>query len=728
MSNSSECVKVVIRCRPMSTKEQEDERQQVVVMNTNRGEVFLADPGNVSEQPRTFTFDSVYDQHSEQSNLYLQTAYPVVESVLEGYNGTIFAYGQTGTGKTFTMAGERTGDLRGVIPRAFEHVFQRIEVGGNKQFLVRASYLEIYNEEIRDLLAKNPKNRLELKEHPETGVYVKDLSAFVVKQVTEIQEIMDAGQKNRSVGETLMNQSSSRSHSIFTITVETSEYDDRGSNHIRVGKLNLVDLAGSERQSKTGATGDRLKEATKINLSLSALGNVISQLVAKSQHISYRDSKLTRLLQDSLGGNTKTVMIANLGPADYNFDETLSTLRYANRAKSIINKPKINEDPKDAMLRQFQEEINKLKAQLALIGDGQGGEMPIISDGGVIIQKEVVVEKIVKVQDEEKMKALEEKLEKQRQNLKTKAENDRKKIEEQKNLAEGEKSKLLLQLQEQEEKENKEREKQHKLLHKLKGMEEKLLVGTQAMETAMKQEIQLEKAHKSLHKNERRTEAMAEKLTNLEEEELMMKNQFTTIQEGIEEKTKKLKALWSKVQAVNTEVNDTADEYQREREQMVETIKELSRQLKLKNLVIDYFIPVPELMKLEKQAQWSEDRDCWVLPNLGYAGNSLAKQRAKLAKKAQASRMEEQESLIPPDSQLNVYYAYTEEGAIREEGAQPVAKKTRAKSAKNRPQTAKKSAKAEKSATSTVVATTTAAATTTTEEKPLYPKARGLNR
>merc|ERR1719282_2326039 len=162
-----------------------------------------------------------------------------------------------------------------------------------------------------------------------------------------------------------MNEHSSRSHAIFIITVECSELDMEGQSHIRVGKLNLVDLAGSERQAKTGAVGERLKEATKINLSLSALGNVISALVdGKSIHVPYRDSKLTRLLQDSLGGNARTVMVANIGPADYNYDETLSTLRYAHRAKSIKNKPRINEDPKDAMIREFQDEIMRLKAEL----------------------------------------------------------------------------------------------------------------------------------------------------------------------------------------------------------------------------------------------------------------------------------------------------------------------------------------------------------------------------
>ncbi|XP_044093263.1 kinesin-like protein KIF17 isoform X5 [Neovison vison] len=205
-----------------------------------------------------------------------------------------------------------------------------------------------------------------LKEHPERGVYVKGLSMHTVHSVAQCERIMETGWKNRSVGYTLMNKDSSRSHSIFTISIEIYAVDERGQDHLRAGKLNLVDLAGSERQSKTGATGERLKEATKINLSLSALGNVISALVdGRCKHIPYRDSKLTRLLQDSLGGNTKTLMVACLSPADNNYDETLSTLRYANRAKNIKNKPRINEDPKDALLREYQEEIKKLKEILA---------------------------------------------------------------------------------------------------------------------------------------------------------------------------------------------------------------------------------------------------------------------------------------------------------------------------------------------------------------------------
>ncbi|XP_072182334.1 osmotic avoidance abnormal protein 3-like [Diadema setosum] len=371
----AEAVKVIVRCRPLNAREKSLNCSTVVKMDGARGYCEIFKPKS-KDPPKSFTFDGAYFTESTTEQIYGDIAYPLVDGVLEGYNGTIFAYGQTGCGKSFSMQGITDPPTqRGIIPRAFEHIFENIQVAEGLKFLVRASYLEIYNEEIRDLLGKDHKARLELKEHPDKGVYVKDLSMHVVHNTRECEQVMELGWKNRSVGATLMNADSSRSHSIFTIHIEMCELDEAGEDHIRAGKLNLVDLAGSERQAKTGATGDRLKEATKINLSLSALGNVISALVdGKSKHIPYRDSKLTRLLQDSLGGNTKTLMVACLSPADNNYDETLSTLRYANRAKNIKNKPKINEDPKDALLRQYQEEIKMLKQMLM-------GQIPIPAGG-----------------------------------------------------------------------------------------------------------------------------------------------------------------------------------------------------------------------------------------------------------------------------------------------------------------------------------------------------------
>ena len=268
----------------------------------------------------------------------------------------------------------------GVMPQCFRHIFAALSSRGSSvTSLVRASYLEIYNEELRDLLAPPASPALELKEHPESGVHVRGLTSCVVRSPMELCDVLAAGHRNRAVGATQMNAASSRSHAIFTVTVETSA-GGGGSGAgamaaaatIRAGRLHLVDLAGSERQSKTGAAGVRLKEATKINLSLSALGNVISALAdggssggrGSGGHIPYRDSKLTRLLQDSLGGNARTLMIAAVGPAQAHSDESLSTLRYAARAKHIRNAPRVNEDPKDAMLREFQNEIARLRERL----------------------------------------------------------------------------------------------------------------------------------------------------------------------------------------------------------------------------------------------------------------------------------------------------------------------------------------------------------------------------
>lgn len=371
-----ECVKVIVRCRPMNQREIELKCECILSMDNKRGQCTITNPHDLKAPPKHFTFDGSYFIESVTESIYADIGYPLVEGVTEGYNGTIFAYGQTGCGKSFTMQGiTNPATQRGIIPRAFDHIFETVSVADATKFLIHASYLEIYNEEIRDLLGKDVKAKLDLKEHPEKGVYVNSLSMHPVHNVTECERIMEKGWKNRATGATLMNADSSRSHSIFTINLEMIQQDEDGEEHIRAGKLNLVDLAGSERQSKTGSTGDRLKEATKINLSLSALGNVISALVdAKTKHIPYRDSKLTRLLQDSLGGNTKTLMVACLSPADNNYEETLSTLRYANRAKNIQNKPKINEDPKDALLREYQEEISKLKAMLM-------GQLPIPEGG-----------------------------------------------------------------------------------------------------------------------------------------------------------------------------------------------------------------------------------------------------------------------------------------------------------------------------------------------------------
>ncbi|KAK9819524.1 hypothetical protein WJX74_005048 [Apatococcus lobatus] len=383
--SKSEAVRVVVRCRPLNSKERSEDRSTSLKIDQTTQQISL--PGGSQTDAslsRLFTFDSVFGPECGQGDLFHSTAEPIVDAVLKGFNGTIFTYGQTGAGKTFTMEGDSiSGPDRGIVPRCFEQIFDSIMHSENQEFLVRVSFLELYNEELRDLLARNVKGKLQLREKSSGDVYIKGLHTFVVNSIEDISRVLQVGKKSRTVGKTLMNEDSSRSHSIFTLTVEgMTPKSDKDAGHIHVGTLNLVDLAGSERQSKSGTTGDRFKEATNINLSLSALGNVISALSdGRDGHVPYRESKLTRLLQSSLGGNTKTVMIATVGPADYNLEETLSTLRYASRAKNIQNKPKINEDPKDAVLRDYQEQIARLKAQLEEAKSGKPaasilGELP----------------------------------------------------------------------------------------------------------------------------------------------------------------------------------------------------------------------------------------------------------------------------------------------------------------------------------------------------------------
>lgn len=387
---STETVKVVVRVRPLNSKEKANGSQSIIEVDRELNQISIM---NLKTQvPKTFAFDAVYETNCTQQSVYDETAFPLIESVLEGYNGTIFAYGQTGCGKTFTMVGDPSvPELKGIIPNSFAHVFGYIGDADTRNcFLVRISYSEIYNEEIRDLLNYDPNSKLELRENKDKGIYVKGLSMMPVKSIKDIESAMEFGNKHRVTKGTNMNEKSSRSHAIFTIYIESTETKE-GRTIIKAGKLNLVDLAGSEKQKKTGAAGDRLKEAIEINLSLSALGNVISALVdGNVSHVPYRDSKLTRLLQDSLGGNTKTVMIAVASPADYNYEESLSTLRYASRAKFIKNKPKVNEDPKDALIRQYAEEIERLRKLLS------EKDNPIPQVIEKIIEREKIVEVPVK--------------------------------------------------------------------------------------------------------------------------------------------------------------------------------------------------------------------------------------------------------------------------------------------------------------------------------------------
>ena len=506
-------------------------------VDASRSEVVLRPPAGSKEPPKTFTFDHAFGPEATQHEIYTRVAAPIVESVLDGFNGTIFAYGQTGAGKSHSMEGPLAPpEERGVMPQAFSHIFEAIaaRAAPGVQTLVRASYLEIYNEDIRDLLARGG-GGLELKEHPDTGVYVRDLTSVIVRSADELAAVLSAGRAHRSTGATLMNETSSRSHSIFSVAVETSVVGADGESHIRVGRLHMVDLAGSERQTKTGATGARLKEAVKINLSLSALGNVISALVdGKSTHVPYRDSKLTRLLQDSLGGNARTAMLANCGPADYNLDETLSTLRYAARAKSIRNRPTINEDPKDAMLREFQAEIARLRAQLDQRGNA-GDDDVILPDGrrvGVPLAH-VPATNIIEHRlgaTEEELRELRRRAEEERAELLARAAAEQEAILRRAAQTEAERQFLESKMAERVAEHEEALRARRVLEEQLEALQEKVIVGGQVLDLAAKQEEELRRAQVELDERRRQEEVLAK---DLAEANLIMDEQYATMADEV---------------------------------------------------------------------------------------------------------------------------------------------------------------------------------------------------
>uniref|UniRef100_A0A8K9Y082 Kinesin-like protein n=1 Tax=Oncorhynchus mykiss TaxID=8022 RepID=A0A8K9Y082_ONCMY len=643
-------VKVVVRCRPLNQKERSMGHKQAVSVDENRGTITVNKLETTHEPPKTFTFDTVFGPDSKQLDVYNLTARPIIDSVLEGYNGTIFAYGQTGTGKTFTMEGVRAvPELRGIIPNSFAHVFGHIaKAEGDTRFLVRVSYLEIYNEEVRDLLGKDQMQRLEVKERPDVGVYIKDLSGYVVNNADDMDRIMTMGHKNRSVGSTNMNEHSSRSHAIFTITIECSEKGMDGDQHVRMGKLHLVDLAGSERQGKTGATGQRLKEATKINLSLSTLGNVISALVdGKSTHVPYRNSKLTRLLQDSLGGNSKTMMCANIGPADYNYDETISTLRYANRAKNIKNKARINEDPKDALLRQFQKEIEELRKKLQEgeeISGSEGSGSEEMDEGD-----DEGREGRMKRRGKKKKKVSPDKM----VEMQAKIEEERKELEATLDMEEEERNKARAELEKREKDLLKAQQEHHLLLEKLSALEKKVIVGgVDLLAKAEEQEKLLQESNNELEERRRRAEQLRRELEEKEAERLDMEEKYSSLQEEAQGKTKKLKKVWTMLMAAKSEMADLQQEHHREIEGLLENIRHLSRELRLQMLIIDSFIPQEYQEMIENYVQWNEDIGEWQLKCVAYTGNNMRKQTPVPDKKEKD----------PFEVDLShVYLAYTEE-------------------------------------------------------------------
>ncbi|XP_062853288.1 kinesin-like protein KIF1A isoform X3 [Trichomycterus rosablanca] len=399
-------VKVAVRVRPFNSRETSKESKCIIQMSGNT--TTIINP-KVPKEAKSFNFDYSYWSHTSpedinyaaQQQVYRDIGEEMLLHAFEGYNVCIFAYGQTGAGKSYTMMGKQEKDQQGIIPLLCEDLFTKINdsnTDNSMSYSVEVSYMEIYCERVRDLL--NPKNKgnLRVREHPLLGPYVEDLSKLAVMSYNDIQDLMDSGNKARTVAATNMNETSSRSHAVFNIIFTQKRHDSETDNvSEKVSKISLVDLAGSERADSTGAKGTRLKEGANINKSLTTLGKVISALAEVDSlsnknkkkkkvesFIPYRDSVLTWLLRENLGGNSRTAMVAALSPADINYDETLSTLRYADRAKQIRCNAVINEDPNNRLVRDLKDEVSRLKELLYAQGLGDIIETyrSALDDGG----------------------------------------------------------------------------------------------------------------------------------------------------------------------------------------------------------------------------------------------------------------------------------------------------------------------------------------------------------
>ena len=653
MSKKSENVRVAVRCRPLNSTETSRGEGSIVTVNSRQAAITVdrpsaatsltGDADSSTAPSRTFTFDYTYGSDSSQQSIFAQTAQPIIDSVLEGYNGTIFCYGQTGTGKTHTMEGVVDDEQqRGIMPNSFHYIFDNIaKAPSTIQFLVRASFLEIYLDDVFDLLSsEKDRCRMDVKESKDKGVFVKDLIEQQVSSVADMMKVLKTGTKQRKTGATKMNAGSSRSHSILSITIETSESVTVGletKTTYKVGKLHLVDLAGSERQKKTEAEGSRLDEAKSINWSLTVLGNVIKALIDKNaKHVPYRDSKLTRLLQDSLGGNTKTVMIANLGPAHSNWEETMATLRYADRAKQIQNKPNVNADAKDTMIKQFQDEIEALRRQLeegggALAGEGEpeeGDEEEDDSDaahvelengervsraGGKIVRTRVV-DRVVRVGvSEEEVNRLQAEAEESRRALEDAHSAEAGEIERRRKEWEDKQAEVAAALDERQATIAAQKAKRLQLRQQLHAAESRLVQGQQLVKQSREQEVQLERNRAALRKNEEEKARMEAALRQREEGQLELADKYESLEKELAAKKAKWEKLVAKWKESKEEEQSVRVRQQKEREELLTAVRELNKSIALRRTIQRQFMPSHTTAQLRRRVVFDDQTGSFVL-------------------------------------------------------------------------------------------------------------------
>ncbi|XP_044761416.1 kinesin-like protein KIF3A [Coccinella septempunctata] len=565
-SKTVENVKVFIRIRPLNDNESLGYTKGTIEINKEECSILLNN-NEYREFEKLFRFHQVFPEETSQQEIYHTVAAPIVDTVLKGYNGTIFAYGQTGSGKTYTMVGNNnTKELQGIIPNSFSQIFSQIASSvEQKSFVVTVTFLEIYNEEIRDLLSPTTGKKLVIHDHKTYGSFVKNLSGFTVNSMDELRKLFIRGNKNRTTKSNTLNMSSSRSHAIFTIMIESKNHS---TNVTTFGKLNFVDLAGSERLSRTKVTGDMLKEASHINLSLSVLGNVISNLVdGKSSHVPYRNSKLTRLLQDSLGGNSKTAMIATLSLAEIDYDETVCTLRYASRVRYIKNYVSANKKT-DGLIASFEKQIQELQNKVKTIQEEQETKRT--------------------KQYELKMKATE-----------------KKKLQEELQTTENVKQELM---------------------NKIELLQQKIIVGgVNLLDKVEEQNCLIEQSSSELVELHEKTKALEDILDNKNMMKLELKQSYSSLQEENEDLDDQISKVQEELKKLREEQGKQQSEQQFEMERRLDQKKALSQDLALYNLVLQNMIPKRYKKRIEANIQYDQDEDEFRLKHVAHAGNNIGR-------------------------------------------------------------------------------------------------------
>nr|CAD7428733.1 unnamed protein product [Timema monikensis] len=589
-------IRVVVRIRPLSEKEIRSRFKNIIRIDHPNHISILNLTHNSDEHPKTFTFDAVLGEASSQEDVYECFGRPVVEKVLEGYNGTIFAYGQTGSGKTYTMEGvQENKDEWGIVPNAIHHIFLTIDQATDKDksiyFSVRVSYVEVYNDNIHDLLSEDHTASLSIREDPLHGVFVKRLTGFVVVSSTDLYNVTTLGNRNRATGSTKMNEKSSRSHAVLMVTIQQNV---SGKLITRVGSLYLVDLAGSERQSKTGTSGVRLKEASKINQSLSTLGKVIAALVdAKSTHVPYRESKLTLLLKNSLGGNSVTTMVANVAPSDYNYDETLCTLRYADRAKHIKNHVQLNDSPRNIAIERTAGEILTLKKELEQLSK-------IVDDPTI---------EFIDTDEKERIEEI-----RRRENM---TNDELAAYLEMKIQSEAHETDLLLAKKEYD-----------KVQQMLQQVEKHAVVGEEnLLEKFDEQQQQLNAWSLELKEAASTERELEMQLHWLESDMVDIEDKYSSLQEEVDEKTKKLNKLMPVLGRAKKELAALERKQRRQILKEVDKVRDMTRHLDLYDHILSQWIPEDKLLLIEKNMTWDEWTDEWTISHSSLCGNNVQRQQ-----------------------------------------------------------------------------------------------------